>query len=142
MKLSQWAKEQGITYATAWNWFKKGTLPVRAEQMKTGTILVYPDQPISPAHKEVTIYVRAEKDDLIPQLERCRNFCLSNDYLVKNEIIDTQASGVRKRLNALLEDNTVTTIVVERQNTVSEFDFDRIQSALMAQNREIVVINV
>lgn len=41
MKLSVWAKKQGITYRTAWNWFKKGNLPVKAVQMKTGTIIVY-----------------------------------------------------------------------------------------------------
>ena len=40
MKLSQWAKHQGITYRTAWNWFKAGKLPVKAIQTKTGTILV------------------------------------------------------------------------------------------------------
>ncbi len=40
MKLSQWAKHQGITYRTAWNWFKSGKLPVKAIQTKTGTILV------------------------------------------------------------------------------------------------------
>ena len=39
MKLSAWAKLQGISYKTAWAWWKKGTLPVRAEQMPTGTII-------------------------------------------------------------------------------------------------------
>lgn len=40
IKLSQWAKEQGISYRTAWNWFKTGKMPVKTVQMKTGTILV------------------------------------------------------------------------------------------------------
>jgi len=40
MKLSQWAKQQGITYRTAWNWFKAGKMPVKTIQTKTGTILV------------------------------------------------------------------------------------------------------
>lgn len=40
MKLSKWAKSQGICYRTAWNWFKNGTLPVEAYQTKTGTIIV------------------------------------------------------------------------------------------------------
>ena len=43
MKLSVWAKKQGIHYRTAWNWFRKGTLPVKAIQLKTGTILVEED---------------------------------------------------------------------------------------------------
>lgn len=42
MKLSQWAKEQGINYMTAYRWFKKGTLPkhLEAYQAPTGTILI------------------------------------------------------------------------------------------------------
>jgi len=46
MKLSQWAKSQGITYRTAWNWFKTGKMPIKTIQTKTGTILV--DVPIPP----------------------------------------------------------------------------------------------
>ena len=42
MKLSAWAKEQGISYRTALNWFHAGTLPVPARQLPTGTILVDP----------------------------------------------------------------------------------------------------
>lgn len=44
MKLSQWAKQQGIHYQTAWRWFKNGTLPVKAIQTKTGTILIIPEK--------------------------------------------------------------------------------------------------
>lgn len=40
MKLSHWAKKVGITYKTAWKLFKSGKLPVKAIQLKTGTILV------------------------------------------------------------------------------------------------------
>lgn len=40
MKLSEWAKKQGICYKTAWRWFKAGKLPVKAIQTITGTILV------------------------------------------------------------------------------------------------------
>lgn len=46
MKLSVWAKTNGITYATAYRWFKDGILPIKSLQLPTGTILVYPDQPI------------------------------------------------------------------------------------------------
>jgi putative resolvase len=40
MKLSAWAKKQGISYRTAWRWFKNGNFPVPVEQTPTGTILV------------------------------------------------------------------------------------------------------
>lgn len=42
IKLSQWAKKQGITYKTAWLWVKNGKMPsdVKVKVMPTGTILV------------------------------------------------------------------------------------------------------
>jgi putative resolvase len=38
--IGAWVKAQGVTYRTAWEWFKNGTLPVFARQLATGTILV------------------------------------------------------------------------------------------------------
>ena len=40
MKLREWAIKQGVSYRTALRWFHGGTLPVEAEQMATGTIIV------------------------------------------------------------------------------------------------------
>jgi predicted site-specific integrase-resolvase len=40
MKLSAWAKQQGIDYKTAYRWFRAGILPVPSQQLPTGTILV------------------------------------------------------------------------------------------------------
>jgi len=45
MKLSDWARKQGISYLTAWRWFKAGKLPVPARQLPTGTILVEEPNP-------------------------------------------------------------------------------------------------
>jgi len=40
MKLKDWADKTGITYSTAWKWFKAGTLPVNSYQTTSGTIIV------------------------------------------------------------------------------------------------------
>ena len=40
IKLSQYAKNIGISYSTAYRWFKNKTLPAPAIQTSTGTILV------------------------------------------------------------------------------------------------------
>lgn len=39
MKLSQWAKQEGISYITAYRWFRAGKI-ANAKQLETGTILV------------------------------------------------------------------------------------------------------
>ena len=33
MELSVWAKLQGVSYRTAWRWFKSGVLPVPVKQL-------------------------------------------------------------------------------------------------------------
>lgn len=40
IKLSKWAKNNGLSYATAYSMFKRGKLPVKSVQFETGTILV------------------------------------------------------------------------------------------------------
>src|SRR5208337_3225573 len=67
MKLSTWAKRQGISYRTAWRWFKDGKLPVVAEQTKTGTILIKDEEPQLNA---VAIYARVSSTDQKKDLER------------------------------------------------------------------------
>lgn len=52
MKLSVWAKKQGIHYQTAWRWFKEGKMPVRAERMPSGTIIVYEEEKIKEREEE------------------------------------------------------------------------------------------
>lgn len=44
MKLSVWAELQGVSYKTAWRMWKAGTLPVPAEQLPTGTVIVHAKQ--------------------------------------------------------------------------------------------------
>jgi hypothetical protein len=40
IKLSEWCDKRGVSYLTAWRWFKKDKMPVKAYQTETGTILV------------------------------------------------------------------------------------------------------
>ena len=60
MKLSVWAKEQGIRYQAAWRMYRDGKLPVPAEQLPTGTIIVKPpkEEPSG-----VTVYARVSSSD-------------------------------------------------------------------------------
>lgn len=75
MKLSQWAKKQGINYKTAWMWFKEGKLPVPAIQTATGTILV---QEEPKKEDKVCVYARVsssdQKEDLKRQIARLVNY--------------------------------------------------------------------
>lgn len=43
MKLSDWAKKQGLNYQTAYRWYKAGKLPASAYQADSGTIIITDD---------------------------------------------------------------------------------------------------
>ena len=64
MKLSQWAKEKGISYQTAYRMFQAGTLPVKSEQLPTGTILVSPEDVVN----ETKTTIESRLDEIISRL--------------------------------------------------------------------------
>jgi predicted site-specific integrase-resolvase len=66
MKLSDWAKLQGISYKTAWRWFDQGKLPVPAEQTLTGTILVKTAE----NNLDCVVYARVSSSDQKTDLDR------------------------------------------------------------------------
>ena len=51
LKLSAWAKKNGMSYATAYRWFKSGKL--NAAQVSTGTILVNEESDDNNVNKDV-----------------------------------------------------------------------------------------
>ncbi len=51
-----WAKSQGLLYKTAWRLWKDGKLPVPAEQLLTGTVIVHP--PVAATEGGVALYAR------------------------------------------------------------------------------------
>ena len=76
MKLKDYAAQQGISYRTAWRWWKLGKLP--GHQMDTGTILIdsEPERPAASRAGRVAIYARVSsaehKPNLDSQAERIR----------------------------------------------------------------------
>ncbi|MHB1533034.1 MAG: IS607 family transposase [Acidimicrobiales bacterium] len=67
VKLSEWAKANGVSRQSACRWFHAGMLPVPARQLTTGTILV--DEP--PAGRAgVALYARVSSGDQRGDLDR------------------------------------------------------------------------
>lgn len=143
MKLSKWAKQNGICYRTAYNWFKNNQLPLKAQQMPSGTIILKEELPKS---NKIAIYARVsshnKKDDLKRQVERCENFCQKNGLQIE-KIYKEIASGLndkRPKIIELLESN-YETIIVEHKDRLTRFGFNYIETLLKKQNRKIIVIN-
>jgi len=141
MKLSEWARRQGISYITAWRWFKAGILPVPARQLPTGTILV--DEPL-PLTRTV-LYARVssadQKEDLDRQVGRLRKWAA--DWGIEAEVVAEVGSGLngrRRKLLRLLKDPSVKLIVVEHRERLVPFGFELVEAALEASSRKIAVM--
>ena len=144
MKLSQWAREQGVSYRTAWRWFHAGKLPVPARQTPTGTILVKPVV----AEGVTAVYARVsssdQKGDLDGQVARLVAFANPRGLAVSRTVseIGSGLNGRRPRLMELLSDPGVQAIVVELRDRLMRFGSEYVESALAAQGRRLVVANV
>lgn len=145
MKLSDWAKQQGISYETAWRWFRDDKLPVPSTQTETGTILVHPET--LPEPSKTVLYARVsshdQKNSLENQIRRMKDFSSAKGWQI-DEIVKEIGSGLndsRSKINRILADPEVKRIVVEHRDRIARFGVEMLQSSLDAQNREIVVMN-
>lgn len=149
MKLSAYARSLGVSYRTAWRWFKAGK--VAGFQADTGTIIV--TEPIveavpSTANQKTVIYTRVSaaenKDNLEGQAKRLMDYCAAKGYQVA-AVVKEIGSGVndtRPKLLKLLTDPTVGHIVVEHKDRLTRFGFNYIEQLLAMQGRKIEVINL
>ncbi len=149
MKLNVYAREVGISYRTAFRWYKSGK--IQGRQMDTGTILIteptgepaVPERPLKAA-----IYARVSatenKDHLEGQAKRLADYCAAKGYPVA-AIIKEIGSGVndsRPKLLKLITDPTTTLIVVEHKDRLTRFGFNYIEQLLKMNGRRIEVIRL
>jgi predicted site-specific integrase-resolvase len=145
MKLSVWAKENGLTYRTAWRMWRDGRLPVPAEQLATGTVLVHPPQ--AQAAESVALYARVssgdQKADLERQLGRLAEYASREKLTVTRSVseIGSGLNGHRTKIMRLLADPTVHVIVVEHRDRLARFGSEYIESALSASGRKLIVVD-
>ena len=146
MKLSEYAKQQGISYRTAFRWWQAGT--IKGYQAPSGTIIVTDGEKSVVVSEKVAIYARVSsqehKENLERQAGRLKDYCAAKGYQVSS-VVKEIASGVndsRPKLLALLRDTSVTRIVVEHRDRFTRFGYHYIETLLQAQGRTIEVVNL
>ncbi len=144
MKLSDYAKQVGVHYRTAYRWFKEGK--IRGYQMDTGTIIVTKDEPARP--QQTAVYARVSssenRQNLETQAERLIRYCEAKGYQV-HQVVKEVGSGVndnRRKFLALLADDQMTRIVVEHKDRATRFGFGYLETLLEKQGRTIEVVNL
>ena len=144
MKLSTWAKIQGVSYRTAWRWFKEGKLPVTAIQTLSGTILIKESKNES---SQVVIYARVsssdQKNDLDRQICRLVLYATLKNLIVTDAVVEigSALNGHRPKLKKLLLNCEIKTILVEHNDRLMRFGFEYLECSLQAQGRKIIVVD-
>ena len=143
MRLSQYATKMGVSYRTAFRWWKAGKLD--AYQLDTGTIIVR--EPVSaqvPAN--VALYARVssadQNEDLERQMQRLKDYAAAKGYRVTRTVSEL-ASGLndsRPKFLKLLTDASIGTIVVEHRDRATRFGLAYIEQLMAMQGRRLEVI--
>lgn len=142
MRLSEYAKEHGVCYMTAYRWYKAGRIP-NAYISPTGKVFVRDAIKLENEGKTI-VYCRVSssqnKSNLDTQAERVCAFCAAKGWKV-DEIIKEVGSGLndtRKGLHKVLADKGVRRIVVEHKDRLTRFGYNYLKALFPG---EIVVIN-
>ena len=142
MKLSTYARQLGVTYKTAYRWWKAGKLD--AYQLDTGTVIVRDPLKVSANH--VALYARVssvdQKNDLERQVERLKDYAAAQGYQV-TRMVSEIGSGLndrRPKFLKLLTDPTIGVIVVEHRDRGTRFGFTYIEQLLAMQGRRLEVV--
>lgn len=152
MLVREWAEREGLHPQTVWKWCREGTMPVPAEQTPTGAWLIHDPkyettQPRAAGTRTVC-YARVsssdQKNDLQRQADRLKAFAF-NMGVDAPEVVTEVGSGTngtrRKKLNKLLADPTVGTIIVEHRDRFARMNMPLVESALQAQGRRVIVVD-
>ena len=144
MRLSTYAKKMGVSYKTAFRWWKAGKLD--AYQLDTGTVIVRDETPLPETASGIALYARVstqgQQEDLERQVERLKTYAASKGYQV-SKVVQEIASGMndnRPKLLKLLTDASIGVIVVEHQDRLTRFGANYIEQLMQMQGRRLEVM--
>ena len=152
MLVKEWAAREGLHPQTVWKWCREGTMPVPVEHTPTGMWLIHDPKYetrscATPDGSRTVCYARVssadQKADLRRQADRLKAFALSMG-VEHPEVVTETGSGMndkRRKLNRLLADPTVGTIVVEHRDRLARVNFELVENALRAQGRRVIVVD-
>ncbi|NEP56868.1 MAG: IS607 family transposase [Symploca sp. SIO2G7] len=145
MKLSEYAKKVGVSYRTAWRWWKQGTL--RGYQLPSGTIIIIEEEYNSKPELVACIYARVSsvenKDNLERQAERLTDYAIARGYKIY-KVVKEIGSGLndnRKKLAKILIDPNYNVLIVEHKNRLARFGTNYIEILLKELSKKLEIVN-
>lgn len=146
IKLSEWAKNNGVSWRTAYRYWKDGKLD--GVQLDSGTILINIENESKKLNKTTAVYARVSNStrrttDLETQAERLVNYSIAKGWTV-DKIIKEVGSGLndkRPKLEKLLKTENLGRIIVEHKDRLTRFGFNYIELYAKERGIEIIIVN-
>ncbi|WP_446356525.1 IS607 family transposase [Coleofasciculus sp. G2-EDA-02] len=147
MKLSDYAKKAGISYRTAWRWWKQGNLT--GYQLPSGTIIITSEAIEDNLKPDLIacIYARVSsaqnKDNLERQAERLKDYAIARGYKIY-KIVKEIGSGIndnRKQLAKILVDPNYNILIVEHKDRLARFGTNYIEILLKELGKKVEIVN-
>jgi predicted site-specific integrase-resolvase len=151
MKLPDYAKAIGISYTTAWRWWKANKLPHPARQTESGLIIVDYSPPapsIVSKKNRVAIYSRVSssenKDNLNRQSERLTEYAIANGYQIVRNVkeIGSGLNDNRKQLETLLQQDDYDILLVEHKDRLARFGTHYLDLLLQRLGVKLEIVNL
>ncbi|NCS78432.1 MAG: recombinase family protein [Microcystis aeruginosa K13-07] len=124
MKLSDYAKKTGISYRTAWRWWKQGNLT--GYQLPSGTIIITDDNHSKP-DLIACIYARVSsaenKDNLDRQADRLKDYAVARGYKIY-KVVKEVGSGI-----------------VEHKERLARFGTNYLEILLKELDKKVEIVN-
>ena len=145
IRLSEWARQEGISRLTAYRMLQRGILPVPSERSPTGRWYVR----VQPGRSGKTVlYARAspgrEQFDIInKQLAVLSEWSAARNrstYTMVHEVADPLAGSV-PNLERLLTDSRISEIVIESPEVVGIHRYHLLVAALAPQGRVLTAVH-
>ena len=144
IKLSEWARENGVSKLTAWRYATAGKIP-GAYKNPTGQFIVEVEDPDPETY--AALYARVsshdQKADLDRQIARLATHAATTGLKVGKVVMEIGSglNGKRRELTKLLADPTIDTIIVEHKDRLARFGVEHLQTALGATGRRIIIVD-
>ncbi len=142
-KISQYAKECGLSYRTIWNRCKEGIIPYHKD-IKGNIFILDKITKMNDAIIYARVSNNNRKESLSEQQKFLETYASSKDYNIVGSFKEL-ASGMnddRKILSSILNRDDWNILIVENKDRLTRFGFNYIKTLLEKNNKRIEVVNL
>ena len=146
MRLSDWARSQGLQLREAWQRIRRGTFPARLHPVQMGRLWFVEVEESSPTLKRMA-YARVssadQKTDLDRQKLRLLEHAHANGWVLDAVIAEVGSglNGVRRKLLKAFADPALGWLLVEHRDRLARFGFDMVDTLLRARGGGVLVLD-